>query len=195
MKKTVIVTGLTAIGLLMNAYSAKANIGETLSQSNARFGQLWHQYGNMYYYLTPDYLIAELVSPSTGAVEYIEYTKSKGVIGQDERDRIIRENLPPYYLSKEHWKVQVDHRGDNSKDNGELFVSTDDKYALEVGWDESAGDAGNSYLSIKTPVGAREIVPLKAQADLNGRAARQTGSPMSRLDKAMQALHSFDPKP
>jgi hypothetical protein len=151
----------------MNVCSAKANIGDTLTQSNARYGKPWRQQSNLYYYLTGGYLIAELVSPSTGAVEYIEYTKGKGVIDQDERDRIIRENFPPYYLSSEHWRVQVDHRGNNSKDNAKMCVSTDDRYALETGWDVQAGDGMNSYLSISTLVGWQETMALKIQADAN----------------------------
>ncbi|SRR5260221_1049543 len=167
MKKPLLLAGLTAVSLLMNVCSAKANIGDTLTQSNARHGEPWRQQGDLYYYFTGGYLIGELVSPSTGAVEYIEYTKGKGVIDQDERDTIIRENLPAYYLSSEHWRVQVDHRGNNSKDNAKMLVSIDNKYALETGWDVQAGDWCNSYLSISTPVGYREMMPLKAQADLN----------------------------
>jgi hypothetical protein len=123
MKKPLLLADLTAVSLLMNLCSAKANIGDTLTQSNARYGEPWRQQGNLYYYVTGGYLIGELVSPSTGAVEYIEYTKGKGVIDQDERDTIITENLPTYYLSSKHWGVQVDHRGNNSKDNAKMLVS------------------------------------------------------------------------
>jgi hypothetical protein len=68
MKTPLLLAGLTAVSLLMNVCLAKANIGDTLTQSNARYGEPWRQHGNLYYYVTGGYLIAELVSQSTGAV-------------------------------------------------------------------------------------------------------------------------------
>jgi len=167
MKKPLLLAGLTTVSLLMNVCLAKANIGDTLTQSNARYGESWRQHDNLYYYVTAGYLIAELVSPSTGAVEYIEYTKGQGAIDHNEVDGIMKENFPVYYLDSEHWRVQVDRRGNNSKDNAKMCVSIDNKYALETGWDVQAGDGMNSYLSISTPVGWQEMMPLKIQADAN----------------------------
>jgi hypothetical protein len=166
-EKPLLLAGLIAVSLLMNVCSAKANIGDTLTQSNARYGEPWRQQGNLYYYLTGGYLIAELVSPSTGAVEYIEYTKGQGAIDHNELDRIMKENFPAYYLDSEHWRMQADHRGQNSRDNAKLNVSVDNRYSLETGWDIQAGDGMNSYLSISTPVGWHEMMPLKIQADAN----------------------------
>lgn len=47
------------------------------------------------------------------------------------------------------------------------MVSVDSRYSLETGWDVQAGDGMNSYLSISTPVGWQEMMPLKIQADAN----------------------------
>src|SRR5260221_5676834 len=171
MKMPLLLAGLTAVSLLMNC-AAKANIGDTLAQSNARYGEPWRHYSdadrsNLYFYITGGYLILEFVSPSTGAVECIEYTKAQGAIDHNEVDGIMKENFPAYYLDSEHWRVEVDHRGQNSRDNAKVMVSVDNSYWLETGWDVQAGDGMNSYLSISTPVGWQEMMPLKNQADTN----------------------------
>jgi hypothetical protein len=111
MKKLLLFT----LAALASSTTLYANIGDTLAQSNARYGEPQHHQGNLYYYVTGGYLIAELVDASTGVVEYIEYTKGKGVIDADETAKILSENLPAYPLQQDHWEVVVDRRGDDSR--------------------------------------------------------------------------------
>jgi len=155
MRKSLLIAGLA----LAASSTSYANIADTLAQSAARYGEPWRHYPNtnIYYYLTGSYLIVELIPASSGVVEYIEYTKLKGVIDADETTKILTENLPAFYIEDNHWKLWAD----DNKDNSRMLVSVDEKCGFETGWDAQAGDSCNSYLSISTPLAYREIMAVK----------------------------------
>jgi hypothetical protein len=96
---------LLTIGLALAACGTTfANLGDTVDQSNNRYGAPTAMDGNVQTYVKNGYLIVEIFD-ANGIVQGINYEKLNGtVISKEESNLLDKVNIDPVTLGKAQWK-------------------------------------------------------------------------------------------
>jgi hypothetical protein len=115
--------------------AAYANLGETVQDSYAHYGQPINHQGNTYAFRIGKWTIFEWVNPSTAKVAAIEYMLNyqDTKIGEAGYNELTGENIPGSYASDSMWNV-TGYRMDSVLNNWfSTSESKDGVYYIEYG--------------------------------------------------------------
>jgi hypothetical protein len=113
---------------------AQANIGDTVEQSTARYGQPGNRREHFCDFRINGWWIVEWFDPQTGKAEYIMYRKYSGQISQQEADQLLNINVPGY---------ANDQKGYSSRMEYDHFIGEHWAYYLII--ESARGHAGQEY--------------------------------------------------
>ena len=157
MKQLIISLVAGAVAVLVPGL-AYAQLGDTLAETCAHYGQPVHHDGNSYSFRIGKWGIIEWLNPNTGHIEAIEYSLqvSDTKIGEDKYVELVSANVPKSYSDSALWN-RNDYRWDTILNN--WFCCSESKdgiYYIEF---------GKSYSENRKHFDAYLLITLKSCKD------------------------------